>query len=144
MQALLIDDDRIDRQRILRLAQRAGTLIEIVEASNVPDALELLEDRDFDCLLVDQRIPGICGIELVAGLRSPAYGIDLPIIMVSHDDTPEIERRARAAGVDLYVNKGSLTPESFAALFRLPILPAGALGPSGVPARTAREPPPSP
>jgi CheY-like chemotaxis protein len=142
MQALLIDDDRIDRERIRRLARSIDTGIEIVEATNVPDALDLLETQEFDCLLVDQRIPGICGIELVAGLRSPAYGIDLPIIMVSHDDTPEVERRARQAGVDLYVTKGSLTAESFAALFRLPVPPAGVIGPSGVPARTAREPPP--
>ena len=67
--ALVIDDDEVFRNRLCRaLAQRKW------EAEGVPDgvqALKFARDRSPDLVLVDLRMPGMGGLDVVKELRGP-------------------------------------------------------------------------
>jgi len=56
--------------------------------------------RDGDtCLIVDERLPGICGLETIARLR--ALGVDAPAILVTSHPPLQVRRRAAAAKVEI-------------------------------------------
>ena len=52
---------------------------------------------NFPCLIVDQDMPRMTGLELVATLR--ARGVEVPALLVSGRLTPAVTRQASAAGI---------------------------------------------
>jgi two-component system sensor histidine kinase RpfC len=85
----------------LEHAEHAAVLV-----SSGEEALEALEDADFDVFVVDVNMPGISGLELVK-LHRMAHLDEarLPIVALSADATPETRRAAEEAGVDVYLTK---------------------------------------
>ena len=93
---LLIVDDQDDIRLMLQiLLEDQGWDTE--EAPSGEHALQLggLRDR-FDALVVDYRMPGVDGLELVRELRE--RGFERPIILCSAYLDPEIERAAQTLG----------------------------------------------
>ena len=63
-------------------------------------AEELLQSKDLTslrCLIVDQDMPRMTGIELVAALR--AQGVTVPALLVSGHLTLAVTRQASVAGI---------------------------------------------
>jgi two-component system response regulator VicR len=60
---LVVDDDRAIRKLLERIARRAG--FEADGAKDGLDALEMLEQRDYDIALIDLMMPRLSGYELV-------------------------------------------------------------------------------
>lgn len=61
---------------------------------------ELLDDPGLPghgCLVIDQRLPGISGLELVASLR--ARKVSLPAILITTNPSAVLRQRAADAGV---------------------------------------------
>ena len=52
---------------------------------------------DLQCLIVDQDMPRMTGLELVAALRE--RGVEVPALLVSGHPTPAVTRQASAAGI---------------------------------------------
>lgn len=93
---LLIVDDQDDIRLMLQiLLEEQGWDTE--QAPSGEHALQLggLRAR-FDALVVDYRMPGLDGLELVRELRD--RGFERPIILCSAHLNPEVEREARALG----------------------------------------------
>jgi len=65
MKYLVIDDEFLARARLRELLLRIDPAAEIFEAENGQQALDLCEQHKPDTALVDIRMPGISGIELV-------------------------------------------------------------------------------
>lgn len=65
---LVVDDDDSMRLVIRRFFQRANLPqgIEITEAENGERAIEILAEREFDCILSDYRMGAVTGIEVLA------------------------------------------------------------------------------
>jgi DNA-binding response OmpR family regulator len=59
---LAVDDDDMVLIIIARSLRRLGC--EVSTCSSAADALECLEERSFDVLLLDVRMPGMSGVEL--------------------------------------------------------------------------------
>lgn len=51
------------------------------------------------CLVVDEHLPGVSGLDTIAGLRR--LGVHAPAILVTTHPTPDEKRRAAAAGVSI-------------------------------------------
>jgi len=51
------------------------------------------------CLVIDERLPGLSGLDTVARLR--ASGVDVPAILITSHPTKNIVRRAAAADVGI-------------------------------------------
>src|SRR4051794_17384025 len=59
---LLVDDELNMRITLAALLEMEG--FEVVEAENGEEALRLVAEQSFDCVLTDVRMPGISGVEL--------------------------------------------------------------------------------
>jgi FixJ family two-component response regulator len=65
------------------------------------------------CLVVDERLPGISGVDALAILRGRR--IDLPAILITTQPSTALRRRAATIGVRI-VEKPLLDAELFAAI----------------------------
>lgn len=70
MKYLVIDDEFLARARLRELILRIDPEAEIIEAENGQAAIEMCENHVPDTALVDIRMPGISGIELVYHLSA--------------------------------------------------------------------------
>ena len=88
----LVDGDLSARRGLARLLRTAGH--DVREFASANELLDSLHPETSGCLVLDAGTPGLSGGELLAKLD--ALRIDLPIIVISADDEPEIRRRAYA------------------------------------------------
>ena len=89
--------------------QLADDGFEVFAADRAVAALELVESRRLDLVLLDAVLPDASGFELCGRLRSGepgrAWDRDLPVIMVSARGDPSDRVRGFARGADDYVIK---------------------------------------
>jgi DNA-binding response OmpR family regulator len=76
---LLVDDETNIRLTLSALLQRAG--YEVTTAANGTEAINLLDQHSYDLLLVDLKMPGIDGLQVVAAAR--ARQSDMAIIVLT-------------------------------------------------------------
>jgi len=106
IRALVVDDHQILREGVrMLLSQGSETpAIEVVgEAATGNEALALLASQNPDVVVLDLALPGVLGIEVCKQAR--ARGVRV-VILTMHVSSEHI-RRAREAGADGYVVKGS-------------------------------------
>ena len=78
-QILLVDDEEDLRWLIARFLRKEG--IQVVEASNGNEALEIYRKEQPNIVITDVRMPGKNGVELLAELRE--LDPSLPVILIS-------------------------------------------------------------
>lgn len=93
---LIADDDEDVRKGTAELLGPLG--LDIVLCDNGVEALELVRRRDLHLALLDNRMPGLTGLEILQAIRSEVLGI--PAILCSGDvrDHDDLVRFAQAAG----------------------------------------------
>jgi two-component system chemotaxis sensor kinase CheA len=106
VRVLLVDDSLVTREMERRLLEDAGFLVS--GAADAEEALSLLAEESFDCVVTDIEMPRMDGFELAAQLRSMEHFAQLPIIVVSTRDRPEDRLRGLKVGADAYLTKQSL------------------------------------
>jgi CheY-like chemotaxis protein len=79
---LLVVDDLADN-RILLSRFFGGRGFQIVQAESGPAALALIDQQNFDAVLLDILMPGMDGIEVLKRIRNSRSQANLPVIMVS-------------------------------------------------------------
>jgi FixJ family two-component response regulator len=67
--------------------------------SKARDVLEAPDLSEIDCLVVDYRLEGMNGLELVRQMR--ARGIRAPVIMITTLPSLDLHRDANAAGIPI-------------------------------------------
>ena len=100
MKILLVDDDQSLLELLSFLVQRAE--FRPIVATNGSSALQLLEDRSPDMLLLDIGLGDDDGLQVLETIRRFS---DVPIIMVSARDSEDDIERALELGADDYVTK---------------------------------------
>jgi DNA-binding response OmpR family regulator len=99
---VLIVEDQARTAGELRVG--LGTLgIDALVASSGEEARRKLEAASFDALVVDIMLPGLSGLELVAGLR--AQHCSVPVIFLSAKGELEDRLRGLEVGADDYLAK---------------------------------------
>jgi FixJ family two-component response regulator len=96
----VVDDDDAVRDSLKLLIEVAGYSVGAYES-----ATAFLEDRAVRpvCLILDQHMPRMTGLELAAHLR--AEGRDIPILLVTGAPSPAIVARAAQLGIVRVVEK---------------------------------------
>ena len=69
MKILVVDDESLARERILRLLGRVRPQATCLQAADGNEALLLVESEEPDLLLLDIRMPGMDGIEVATALE---------------------------------------------------------------------------
>ncbi|HYX24158.1 MAG TPA: response regulator, partial [Thermoanaerobaculia bacterium] len=106
VRVLLVDDSLVTREMERRLLEDAGFLVSA--AADAEEALSLLAEESFDCVVTDIEMPRMDGFELAAQLRSMEHFAQMPIIVVSTRDRPEDRLKGLKVGADAYLTKQSL------------------------------------
>ena len=111
MKLLLVDDHTLVRKGLIQVLQTCVNEAEVTEAGSAEEALEILQHTPHDVALVDIRMPGRDGIELLKEIRStwPA----LPVIIVTSYDNGEYVKTALTEGAAGYLLKDA-SPEDLA------------------------------
>lgn len=106
---LLVDDHPAVSQRIGELLTGALPGAEVVSAVSGEEGLSLAWTQPFDLVLLDLRLPGRSGIEILKELR--AVKPLLPVIIVSSlPDSPYATLARRAGAID-FVTKSALVQD---------------------------------
>ncbi len=110
---MLVEDDSMVRGWV-RLALEGSEFRIVGEAPTVAVALELVERRRPDVLLVDYHLPDGVGIELVRELRT--RGVPTPAVVMTANMQSGFNERAREAGAQATVLKTGSADDLIVAL----------------------------
>lgn len=91
----IVDDDQAVRDSLRFLLEGAGHSIDTYESA--ARFLAEAEPGCIACLVLDQQMPEVSGLELLAQLRS--RGVKLPVFLMVSTSTAAVSRRARELGV---------------------------------------------
>lgn len=101
---LLVDDSAVLR-RLAAVTLTSLGLYDVDEARDAFEALELMLTNDYGAILTDYYMPGIDGIEFVRRVRRMDQWSHTPVVMISTERDPYVERVAKDAGVDDFLVK---------------------------------------
>ena len=125
MNVLFIEDDRMNRRVVRDMLDVAGATM--AEAEDAEQGLAMIDDRVWDIVLIDLRMPGMDGVTAIEHIR--ARGDErgcVPIIVVTADAALDLRERCLAAGADDVIFKPVAMDQLFEAMGR--VLAKGAEG----------------
>lgn len=104
LRVLYAEDNPLDADLALAHFRLAAPDLQLEVLGTGELCQERLSKGSFDLLLLDNHLPDIDGIEVLARLR--ASGHTLPVVMLTGDGDESTAARALIAGADDYVTKG--------------------------------------
>jgi len=103
LSVMVVDDSLTVRRVTGRLLRRQN--MEVITAKDGVEALDLLEERIPDVILLDVEMPRMDGYELTRHLRRSPHTKDIPIIMITSRTGAKHQEHAAKLGVDRYLGK---------------------------------------
>ena len=107
---LLVEDDQRQRESIAQLI--GDDDIEVVAVERGEEALKLLDEQHFDCMIIDLKLPDMDGTELLSRMAARSIEKTPPPVIVytgrhlSREEEAELNRYSRAI-----IIKGARSPE---------------------------------
>lgn len=118
MKILFVDDepDLLDQAKIFLKRELEDLDIDTVP-SPPPEALELLENNEYDGVVSDYKMPEMSGLEFLRTVREEK-NIDLPFIIFTGKGREEVAMEALNLGADRYLQKGGDPRSQYGVLSR--------------------------
>ena len=101
MKVLVVEDDRTVGQFVKRGLEEQFNQVDLVDDGVV--ALHRASASEYDVLVLDLRLPGLSGIEVLRTLRD--RGDTTPVLVLTAQDAVESKVQALRTGADDYVTK---------------------------------------
>ena len=101
MKIMIVDDEKIVRESFLHWFEKTGHEVETAPSGHV--ALEKLEQRPFDLMFVDIKMPGMDGIELLEKVKSEYP--DTAVVIITAYGSIESSVKAMKLGAADYLLK---------------------------------------
>lgn len=98
---LVVDDDRFANTLVQFVLSKEG--YEVETADNPRGALQMIQKREPDLLILDVTMPYINGFEFSAKLKAEGY--EIPLIFMTAQDTIEAKLQGFNIGADDYICK---------------------------------------
>ncbi|MCI0664995.1 MAG: response regulator, partial [Acidobacteria bacterium] len=108
-QLLVVEDNPAQRMGIVELI--AGGDVQTVAVDNGADALNELRNRQFDCMVLDLRLPDMDGFELIGRIQNELGKVELPIIVYTGKELTEKEEAQLRKVTAAIVIKEANSPE---------------------------------
>ncbi|MBF0285571.1 MAG: response regulator [Magnetococcales bacterium] len=113
---LIADDDEVNRAVLQGMLRRFPVVLH--QASNGLEALAMLRRQPFDLVFLDDRMPGMDGLEVCRLFRQEETTRRTPLIAITGNAAREDRERCLAAGMDDFLSKPVARTEIHAALRR--------------------------
>ena len=104
---LLVEDDAHDARFVTRAFAQIDKSIELVLVTDADEAVEQLSSGHFDYMLMDIKLPGSDGIELLRRVRKSRATALIPIIVLTSSINPADVLHCYGAGANAYAAKPS-------------------------------------
>ena len=107
---LVVDDSHTTREiekSILELEQ-----YQVATAVDGIDGLEKLREQHYHLIVTDVNMPRMDGLTFVGNLRNIAAYHDIPVVVVSSDEDPELRRRFMGSGATSFIVKSEFEREN--------------------------------
>ncbi len=114
---LLVDDHEIVRRGLRQLLAEEFPKAVFGEASRVPQARELLAQKDWNLVLLDINLPGGSGLDLLTEARK--LRPQAAVLMLSSYPEEEFAVRAFKLGASGYLTKASVAEEMLTAVTKV-------------------------
>lgn len=104
IKVLAVDDDFINLKLLKSMLLKIPNITEVVEAKNGADAIAILKtQKDIGLILLDIIMPIMGGIEVLKAVRADDAMKNIPIIVLTTDETKKTE--ALECGANGFVMK---------------------------------------
>lgn len=118
MNVLFVEDDPMNRRVVKDMLDVAGAVM--TGAESAERGLQLIDEQDFDIVLMDLRMPGMDGIEAIRLLRARGDAkAALPVIVVTADTAVDLRDYCLREGADEVLFKPVAMDSLFDAIGRL-------------------------
>ena len=105
MDVLVVDDHTLFREGLKFLLRELDASLGIDEAGDCAAALGRVAARRYDLVLLDLNLPGLRGMDALAALRNAVP--EVPTVVLSGEDDPQLVRSAIKAGAMGFIPKSS-------------------------------------
>lgn len=107
MLILLVEDDDVDMEKLNRLLRKTLLNLRILECNSAEHANRLLQQYQFDCVIVDYQLHGELGSELIQEILHHK-DTPTPVIMISGNSDERVIAEAMRDGLFDYLPKRNL------------------------------------
>jgi two-component system chemotaxis response regulator CheY len=113
---LIVDDSATVRQQVRLALEQVGFIV--IEAVDGQDAVQKISGG-FNGIVCDVNMPRMNGVEFVEVVKKLPEHASLPILMLTTEGSPELIRRAKAAGAKGWIVKPFKPDQLVAAMQKL-------------------------
>jgi len=118
MNILFVEDDAMNRRVVRDMLTVAGANMD--EAEDAETGLQLIDQHDYDIILMDLRMPGMDGLTAIRHIRARGDAkAGLPVIVVTADTAIDICQKCIDQGADEVILKPVAMNKLFDAIGRL-------------------------
>ncbi|NPA03253.1 MAG: response regulator [Epsilonproteobacteria bacterium] len=104
IKVLYVDDDIVSRKLFETILKKSPYVYETLEAKDGKEALEILnKNGDIDLILLDIIMPRMDGIEMLEFMKKDPRFDNIPVIVLSTDDSQKI--KALEIGANDFLSK---------------------------------------
>ncbi len=103
---LIVDDEAVIREGMRRILESEGYFVETSASGRA--AIEKIQEKDFDVVVTDLKMPGMDGIEVLKAIK--ILQPDVPVIIITGYSTVDTAVEAMKSGAFDYIAK-PFTPE---------------------------------
>lgn len=104
---LVIDDDEVDRIAVRQALKKAEITVEIKEVNTYKRGEKALLESEFDCAIMDYRLPDGDGLVLLQDIRKA--GVTTPVIVLTGHGHEELVMEMINSGASDYITKGGMS-----------------------------------
>lgn len=118
MNILFVEDDAMNRRVVRDMLTVAGASMD--EAPDAETGLKMIDERSYDVVLMDLRMPGMDGLTAIRHIRGRGDAkATVPVIVVTADTAIDICQKCVDQGADEVILKPVAMSKLFDAIGRL-------------------------
>ena len=109
MKVVVVDDSTIVRERLVKMFSGITSLSIVGEAGNSFEALNIIEEKNPDVVVLDIKIPGDSGVEVLKKVKK--MNSSIVVILLTNYPLGQYKKRCLEYGADHFFDKSVEYPK---------------------------------
>jgi DNA-binding NarL/FixJ family response regulator len=103
MKVLIVDDSKIVCDGLQQMLINIADVVIVGQAHNAEDAIVSILEAKPDVVILDIRLPGLSGIDVLKDIR--AKKLPIRVIMLTNYPYPQYRKKCKELGADYFFDK---------------------------------------